>query len=237
MRLAIIDDELEVRQKLLSFIERFCEEHKKDIKVDMFSSGEELLSRYEEESTYPFDIFLFDIEMDGLNGLETAKKVREKNQTSVILFITNMAQYAVNGYEVEAIDYVLKPVGYIDFSVKLEKALRKADVKKPHHVILHTKDGITNIVTSKLMYVEVLSHDLIYHTKEKDYRLRGRMKDAQEELSSHGFVRIHKSYLVNVGFISTFRLTEIILEDIKLPVGRAYKETAMEAYMKYLRNG
>ncbi|MCR5545648.1 MAG: LytTR family transcriptional regulator, partial [Lachnospiraceae bacterium] len=89
----------------------------------------------------------------------------------------------------------------------------------------------------KLLYVEVLSHDLIYHTKEKNYRIRGRMKDAENELSSYGFIRIHKSFLVNVRYISTFRLGEIVLNDMKLPVGRAYKEKAMEAYMRFLRNG
>ncbi len=231
MRVAVIDDEREERERMQSFLERFAEEFSRKIEVSQFTCGDELLREY----SYDFDILIFDIDMPGTSGLDTAREIRKKDENVVILFVTNMAQYAINGYEVEAVDYIIKPVGYYDFSMKFQKAVSKAAQRRDRTFALETVDGTRKVRVSDIWYVEVLSHYLMYHTKEGCFKVRGSMKVHEAELAPYDLCRIHKSYLVNMAYVEEIRTGEAEVGGDVLPVGRSYKEKFMQEYLRYIR--
>ena len=230
MRIALIDDAPEIRVQLSEYVKRY--ETENDIRLDsvQFPSGDALLQNYRPE----YDILVFDIDMPGTNGMDTARQVRRMDQNVVILFITNIAQYAINGYEVEAVDYVLKPVSYYDFSMKLSRALRKVQRKQDDRLVLETTEGPVQVRSSDIRYVEVMDHYLIFHTKERSYQVRGSFREHVPILKEHYFTRCHKSYMVNLAFVKNVRSSGVVLEDVIVPIGRTYKESVMEDYIHYL---
>ncbi len=154
MRIALIDDAAEIRTQLSEYIRRFEKENDMQLETLQFSSGDALLKDYRPI----YDLLVFDIDMPGTNGMDTARQVRRMDENVVILFITNIAQYAINGYEVEAVDYVLKPISYFDFSMKLKRALRKIKKKQESRLVLDTIEGPVQLDASDIRYVEVLDH-------------------------------------------------------------------------------
>ena len=125
LRVAIVDDEAEVRSELAGMVARFSEEKGEQIVAACYADGKEFLASGATE-----DIVLLDIEMDQVNGMDTARVLRKAGITSEIIFVTNMAQYAIKGYEVSAIDFIVKPVRYTSFSFKFGRAVEAASRKK-----------------------------------------------------------------------------------------------------------
>lgn len=232
MRIAVIDDEAEERNILREYILRYAEENGGRFEPLLFASGDEFLRSQDQD----IDIFFLDIEMPGTNGMDTARAIRRSDSGAVLLFVTNIAQFAMNGYEVEALDYVLKPIGYVDFSLKLAKAIRRAGRDRRHYVLLETKEGMEKIAADELLFVEVMGHYVRYHTKKGTVEIRGSMKEQEEKLAGLGFTRTHKSFLANVRYIEGIRQTELTLAGTPLPLGRVYRESVMRDFMKYMRS-
>lgn len=231
MRVAIIDDEKKERDSLTAFMKRFSQEFQKKIDVVEFESGDELMKNYKPI----FDILIFDIDMPGTNGMDTARYIREKDDRSVILFVTNIAQYAINGYEVDAVDYIIKPITYYDFSMKFQKAVRRAAQRQENYIVVDTPDGARRIKIADVKYVEVLAHYLIYHMKDENIKLRGSMKEHELELGTFNFSRVHKSFLVNLAYVENIHGKEITVGGEIIPVGRVYKERVIQEYLLYIR--
>lgn len=231
MKVAIVDDELEMRQIMTDYVKRFGEEAGIDLETVTFESGELFLKDYK----MIYDIIIFDIDMPGINGIDTARKLREIDSNVTIIFVTNIAQYAINGYEVDAVDYILKPVSYYDFSMKFHRTVAKAAQKKEHIIKVETAEGTRKLRLPALVYVEVLSHYLYFHTTKRDYRSRGNISDVEKELEKYNFVRIHRSYIVNLRYVNKVLSKEVTVGDKVLPVSRNYKEKLKEEYLKYIR--
>lgn len=110
------------------------------------------------------DLILLDVEMPGMDGISLARRIRQDDKEVLLMFITNMAQYALHGYEVEAIDYVIKPLGYQEFALKMKKAMRYMGRHEKKQIMLQTTDGIQPVAIEDILYVEVIRHYLQYHT-------------------------------------------------------------------------
>lgn len=232
MKIAIVDDEQQVRETLKSYLQKFEQENGYNFKIIPFCSGNELLENYSNN----FDIIFFDIDMPGLNGIDTAKKIRETDNNVIILFVTNIAQYAINGYEVAAVDYMLKPISYMDFSMKVARALRRINEYKKEQVLLNVADGARAVQIDKIVYIEILSHYLEVHCVEESIKVRGSMHSIEESLLKNNFYRIHKSYLVNLAYVKAVKSSMLIVGDASLPLGRKYKQNFMQEYMQYIKN-
>ncbi len=230
MRIAIVDDEQAVREQLAKYVEQFAEERRAALETALFPSGDALLRERQDA----FDIILFDIDMPGTNGLDTARKIREADDRVVILFITNIAQYAINGYEVDAVDYMIKPIGYYDFAMKFQKAWRRAKRNQGNQLVIETVNGPAAMRTDDILYVEVMAHYLIYHTVDQAYRVRASMKEHEKALRSYHFARCHKSYLINLRHLKSMNASEVIVGEYSIPLGRVYKDILMNEYMSYL---
>lgn len=231
MRIAIVDDERAERERLTQYVRQFSGESGVEMETVTFTSGDSFLADYQKI----YDIIIFDIDMPGTNGIDTARRLRGIDTDVTIIFVTNIAQYAINGYEVDAVDYIIKPIQYYDFSMKFHRTVAKAAQKKDHVIQVDTTEGLRRLRVDAIVYVEVLSHYLYIYTQTTQYRCRGSMSEIERELTGYGFVRIHRSYLVGLKYVEKILSKEITVDGKALPVGRGYKEEVKAAYMKYIR--
>ncbi|MFA9378321.1 MAG: LytR/AlgR family response regulator transcription factor [Lachnotalea sp.] len=231
MKIAIVDDEQKERALLSEYIEQYASQTGIKLETLVFDSGDAILNGYK----VSFDIIIFDIDMPGTNGMDTAKRIRLIDKQVTILFVTNIAQYAIDGYAVEAVDYIIKPIGYYEFSMKFQRAIGRAVQKKTHVIVIDTVEGIRHIKTSEVLYVEVMSHYLIFHTEDTVYKTRGSMKEQKEVLMPYHFCRVHKSYLVNLERVEEIQTKSVLVKGEEVPLGRIYKDDLLQEYMKYIR--
>ena len=192
-----------------------------EYEIKVYNSGDDLLEGYDKYT----DIILLDIQMDGLDGMETARKIREFDDNVEIIFITSFVEYALEGYEVNAYRYLLKPVKDENLMTSLINCLNDRNFVKRSIVI---KEGDTRIKISlkDIMYIEVQGNDITVHTLKDTYRTKGTMSNFETEINSDMFVRCHKSYLVNLEYIKSIkRYTSILVNDEDVPLSRnKYKE-------------
>ena len=150
------------------------------------------------------------------------------------MFITNMSQYALHGYDVEAIDYVIKPLGYQEFALKMKKAMRYMGRHEKKQMMLQTTDGIQPVAIEDILYVEVIRHYLQYHTTGQVYEVRGAMKEAEEELERYHFVRCNQSYLVNLAKVACLHGNTVTVGSDQLPISRNKKTAFVDALTRYI---
>lgn len=231
MRVAIVDDEQRVREQLREYVGRFAAESGLEMQTELFSSGDQFMQDYR----MVYDICIFDIDMPGTNGMDTARKLRKMDKNVTIIFVTNFVQYAINGYEVEAVDYIIKPVGYYDFSMKFYRTVEKAAQKQDRIYVIQTSEGARRLHVNDIIYIEVLSHYLYFHTEKSVYKARGSMNQLEAELMPYFFVRIHRAYLINLKYLENILAKEVVVNGTLFPLGRNYKDLVKQEYMKYIR--
>jgi len=232
MNIAIVEDERDCSDLLLGFLARFKEKAKDfSYEAEVFASGEAFLS-----SPKRFSLLFLDIELTGMNGLEMARKLRKRDKDIVILFVTSLGQYAINGYEVDALDFCLKPLEYPDFEMKMGKVLRHLQREDHQKIHLHTVDNAQVVFEANdLYYVEVIKHYLIFHTREGDYRVRGTMHDLEAKFYSPCFFRTNSGYLVNMKYVTEVRGDELTLNgQTVLTISRSRKNAFLSAFASFL---
>ena len=230
MKLAVVDDEKKMTELLSDYISRFAEEKQMPVQVSVFHHPNDFLTKY----TKDYDLVLMDIEMPGLNGIETARELRKMDARVVLMFITHMAQYAINGYEVEAVDFIVKPVSYPDFAMKLAKALRYVKRNEEKRLVLNTPDSVVHISLGDIYYVEVIRHYLVYHTVSGNYTVRGVLKEMDELLAEYHFVRSNHCYLVNLKYVESITGNLVKVAGDELQISRNKKTEFMMAFTRYV---
>lgn len=231
LRIAIVEDNLETACILKSFIDRYAKENKIDFKADHFNSAEELLENYQCQ----FELLLLDIHLAGMNGMLAAEEIRKRDEVVNIIFITSLAQYAVKGYEVRALDFVVKPVSYYQFSMKLDKAVRIIQRNEDLNITITVNRGIRVLSSKDVTYIEVSNHDLIFHTHNLWLQTRGSLSDIELKLAGRGFLRISVCYLVNLKYLSGITGNTLILTSgEELVISRSKKKEVLKAVAQYL---
>ncbi|MFP3154913.1 LytTR family DNA-binding domain-containing protein [Lachnospiraceae bacterium ZAX-1] len=230
IRIAIVEDEVAHRDLLVSYIARYENESGEQLKVKTFKDGFEILEDYKSE----YEIILLDVQMPFVDGMLTAKEIRTMDNEVVLIFITNMAQYAIHGYEVEAMDYVLKPISYFAFTQRLERAIKRIGNRKENNVSIKVKGGSRQLSVSDIYYIESQNHNLIYHTSKGNYISQGALKNVEPELQSMYFERGNSGYLINLRHVDAVQDGCALVGGEHLVLSRSKKKSFMDALTKYV---
>lgn len=230
IHVAIVEDDPEDTKMLRSYLEEFEREADERFSVAEFTDGLAFIGDYRSK----YDLVLMDIDMPHLNGLTAAKKLRKVDENAVIIFVTNMAQYAIRGYEVDALDFLVKPVTQPQLYSKLRKALRKIKNAQNKKLFLCTDESVRCISVRDIRYIEVREHLLTYHLGGEDITVRGQMDKVESELADCHFYRIYKSYLVNLDYVVGVGATTVRVGEDDLCLSRARKKDFMQTLADYL---
>ncbi|MBO6154441.1 MAG: response regulator transcription factor [Lachnospiraceae bacterium] len=223
IKVAIVEDSKESADILNTYLKRTEDEGGNTFVVSFFSDALDFLDRYS-----GYDLVFMDIEMPYMNGLDGAKKLRQIDNQAVLIFVTNMANYAVRGYEVDALDFIVKPVKYADFSFKLNRALHVIDGRKTKEITIVHKNGVKRFSVSDLIYVEISGHQLSYVFENEVFTIRGKMTDAEGLLKDYGFLRPHNAYLINSDYIDEVQGYEVKIGDFIIPISRPRRKAFLQ---------
>lgn len=231
MRIAIVEDNPESAKLLQSYLTRFGQESDIEISTRIFSNGVDFMTPY----LHTWDLILLDIEMPFMDGLTVARQIRTMDTEVLIIFITHMAQYAIAGYEVNALDYILKPVSYIALNMKLKRAAHLIEARQTRYIVVQNGETCRKVFLNTIRYVEVFNHTLYFHTTDNDISSTGSktIKLLEEELTPYGFFRCHQGYLVNLHHVTSFTKTQVYLNTEELPISRNRRKTFLQALMTY----
>lgn len=194
IRIGVVDDESRSRDLIQGYLERYEAEHGEAFTVRAFTDGSELVVGYRPE----FDIIFLDVQMATLDGLETARQIRLLDAGVVLVFITNMAQYAIKGYEVDALSYLVKPVPYFAFAQELRRSVTRVRRAGNDSVMLPVTGGTARVDLVDIVYVESIKHRIVVHGVDRSYAFTGTLKALEAELAGKDFFRSNNCYLVNL---------------------------------------
>ena len=231
-QLALVEDERDAADALAAFIERYSQERSEEFEITRFGNAIDF-----EMCRQRFDLVFMDIQMPGINGMEAARLLRTYDDETPIIFVTNLAQYAVRGYEVNALDFIVKPVTYFNFRMRMDKAMRHIHRNAGRSIAISTRDGLRVIQLSDIEYVEVSKHDLTYHLYgEKDpFVVYGSLVAFEEQVAGGPFVRISNSCLVNMNHIRSVKGPALLLRSGEtLYFSRSRKREAVETITEFL---
>lgn len=230
--IAVVEDSTDDLNNCLNLLNRYSKE--KNIKFDIqtFASGDAFLMRFKSQ----YDLIILDINLSALNGIDVARSVREKDEEVIIMFATNLAKYATSGYEVDAIDFVLKPLSYASFYLRLERVMKKLGKKDNFFIVVPYEGGFNKIDVNDVLYVEVISHDIIFHLLTgDDITTSGTLKKYEEQLQKHWFIRCNSCYLVNARKIKRVEKLDILLVNNEtIAISHPKKKGFMESFKKYV---
>ena len=229
-RIAVVDDDREFSAKLREYLEQYAKENDETFEIEVFYDGAEILKDY----TPRYELILLDIEMPAVNGMEAAQKIREMDESVVLMFITNMAQYAIHGYSVGALDFVMKPISYYPFSMKIKRALKRVQKKEIPTILLTTSDGVKRLKVSQIYYVEIQGHMLHYYTEEGEFVMRGTLSSVEKTLPSSLFVKCNHWYLVNLMHVTEVRKNTTVVGNFELEVSRRNRAGFLKALAEHM---
>lgn len=233
IRIAMVEDNAADAELIASCVKRCAEEHDVPMTVRRFASGVDFISDY----TPDYDVVLMDIEMPFLNGMETAQRLREKDRRVQLIFITNMAQYAVRGYDVDACGFIVKPIEYFSFSFQMRKAIERSRLSRNAYITLMGRDMAVKLYVQDICYVEVMRHKLLYHTTQGVVNVGGTLADAERELEPRHFARCNSCYLVNLQHVTQTRGNTVTVAGEELQISRSRKQEFMKRLASYFAGG
>lgn len=230
VRIALVEDDGDYRKELSEYLKRYEQESGERFHITTFTDGDEIVEGYRAD----YDIILMDIEMTFMDGMTAAERIRQMDSEVVIIFITNMSQYVMKGYRVDALDYVLKPVSYYAFSQRIDRALSRMKRRARKYVNVSGKGGFRKLDASRITYIEVRDHDLIFHTKEEDISAKGSLSEVEQDLKNDNFFRCNKCYLVNLEYVETVQNNDVLVGDVWIQVSRPRRKALMDALNDYM---
>lgn len=230
LRIAIVDNDPAAVDQMMTYVRRYARSAGIDVYLDSFDRADKFLSQ--RKSIY--DIIFMEIELPGLNGMEAAKRLRKIDSDVVLVFVSANARYAIRGYEVDALDFVLKPFNFYTFSMKLERSIQRVRPQTGQSIVLKTSDGVHRLEIDQIYYLETKSRMLYYHTSSGVFSVRGSLASAEQELSGLSFAKCNQCYLVNLKHVTDVLDNQVQVADTLLEISRRNKKTFLDAVVAYI---
>lgn len=229
----MVEDEAIYRDDLKKHLSRFSEEKSVLFDVTEYTDGAEFLNNF----NHGFDLIFLDIRMPYIDGMSAAHKIRETDPNVKLIFITSLAQYAIEGYAVSASDFILKPVEYGDFSLKLSKVIRQIG-KDGNSIVIKTKTSKVKLAVDKILYVESQGHTITYVYESSAGLVAveryAPLKLAAKEMNDDKFVYCNSCYLVNLRYVKEINNDGVSIGDTVLGVSKAKKKAFISAWNEYV---
>lgn len=232
MRIAVCDDEKFYREKITALLQKYLSGHQLDSVIDIFCSGEEFLSQ--SSNAVKYDIVFMDINMEQTDGIETAMRIRAFQSNTYIVFVTAFIKYALDGYKVNAVRYIMKDTLDAAISECMGAILQKMQLRQISFSFI---EGEKKLYTDNLLYVESKKHKSVFYYQEEHltkYQIYEKLDDIEKVLNGAGFLRLHKSYLVNMRHIR--KISNYIAElstGEELPIPRIRYQAVKQKFVEY----
>ena len=196
LHIAVCDDEESFVQNLKEQLMRYAQECAQQIRVTVFYDGSELVNGYDPS----IDLVFLDIQMNQMDGLAAAERIRQMDGEVGIIFLTTLTRYALEGYKYQATNYIIKPMKYARLKAEMDRWMQRRPAKESPSLVVVNDSGRYRVLLKELKYVETFNRNLLLHTEKESILCYRSMKEMERELAGSGFVRCHTSYIVNLFF-------------------------------------
>ena len=229
LNIAIVEDSLPDVEQINAHINQWGKKEFEEVEVATYNDARSFLGFFNGQ----FDIIFLDIMLPDKNGLDVAKSIRKKDETVVIVFTTNMKQYAINGYEVNALDFILKPVNYNRLALLLKKCIARIR-QTSKNIVLRVPGNVYNIDVDYIVFVESRGHSVIYHMKcGQTIKKRMTLREAEQQLPAMQFSRCSVSYLINLKYVRCIEGEDVIVDDKKIKLTRSKSREFRKSFVEY----
>jgi DNA-binding LytR/AlgR family response regulator len=230
IKIAVVEDNVTERKRINSYLNDYATTKKREFSITNFNDGLEFIEGY----ANLFDIVFLDIEMPRMNGLTAAKQFRKLDENAIIIFVTNLTQYAIQGYEVDAMNYLVKPIKSFTFNHALDKAIIQINKNADNYLIFKVDGILKKVNANNILYLEAFGHDIVCHGLSEDFSFPSSLNEleSQTSVAPYNFIRIHRSIIVNPKHIREVRTNTIVVGDAQLPISRNQKKCVLECLLK-----
>ena len=231
IRVAIVEDDTEAAGTLRSHLMRYGEENSMQFQIRTFEHPLLFLEPYRAD----YDLVYMDIQMPLMNGMDAAHALRKLDSRVALVFVTSLTQYAIEGYEVHALDYIVKPFNYYDFSLKLTRILERIPAHEGEDILVPTEVGSVRLSFDSIRYVEVQKHHLIYHTSRGEYTQYSSLSKVEPAFAAHGFARCNNCYLVNLSCVEAIKGYSVWVAGEELKISQPRKKQFTEQVQQFIK--
>lgn len=232
VRIGIVEDETQSIDRLLAHLDRFQRDNVEQFQISVFRDGAEIIAGYRPE----WDVLFLDIQMANVDGMTTARRIREVDSEVIIVFVTSSPHYAVSGYEVDALSYLLKPLAYTGFEQEVQRILIRLRQRGRRELLFTATDGSRHRVSvNNILYVESAKHLVEIHTFNADYGVVSPLKSMETQLADDTFIRCHNGVLVNLRHVIGVDGSDCrIRGGTRLPISRARRKEFLSALAAHI---
>ena len=230
IRIAIVDDDVLIQKHLKQYIKEYEKGMNEKFMIKSFSDASQIVEDYK----MVYDIIFMDIQMEHMDGMTAAKKIRVLDKDVIIIFVTNMADFAIEGYKVDALSYVVKPILYLDFVQQLNKAIKRIEFSRKSYLLVSAKKEILRLDISKIAYLESIEHKVVIHMEDENIEIYSSLKKLEKQLQNNWFFRCNSCYLVSLRHVEGITKNNVVIGEETLPISRGKKKPFMNALAEYI---
>jgi len=231
MKIAIVEDDVQASQTLQQLLNTYAEKHDLSLEISLFNDGIQIVDHYQND----FDVIYFDIQMPIMNGMTAAQKIRALDDKVVIVFLTNYVQWAIQGYSVNAADFLLKPVSAFNFNEHFKKIVAKFS-QQQKTITISGNGKLRKVFVDNIFYIESEGHYLHYHLADEVISSLDSLKNIETTLKTAHFFRCNYGLLVNLAHVDQITGNEAQVGQFQVQISRPRKKAFMAALTKYLGN-
>jgi DNA-binding LytR/AlgR family response regulator len=226
INIAIAEDDLYQQKVIKEHLERYSTENAQQVACQFFSDGFQLLENY---TTGKFDILLLDIQMQHIDGMKAAQEIRMIDEAVIIIFITNLAHYAIQGYSVRAFDFIIKPIDHELFTRKIDNAVKVIKRNQQDKISFKVQSGRIGLDRTAIMYFEIFARKIIIHTDTGSYQINDTLKNIEQILDDVRFFRCHAGFLVNIPHVKFVGKSSAMVGNAEIPISKHRRKEFLDA--------